>query len=180
MRGRLPGLSGPDTGNNIMDTILLAIPKIKGDSQLDSPLGAGAIEIHSFSHGVAMHLIMDVSNQKRVSGKADFQSMSLTKSTDQATPALYAACAAGDSLGDVELAIGRTEGGKFVPEMSYKLKDAMVEVISTSGGAGGPPHDQFALAYVQIETTFTQQKTDAQKGGKAQFGWHRATNTATQ
>ncbi|MFJ4293271.1 Hcp family type VI secretion system effector [Cupriavidus sp. NPDC089707] len=160
-----------------MDTIILDIPEIKGSNKQQTGRAAERILIYSFSHGVSMQVTNDPGNSKRTAGKAQFHSMQLTKLTDQATPGLYAACAAGRSLGEVKLEIGRTEDGAFRSEMTYTLSDAIVESIHTSGG-GGQPSDTFVLDFTAITAFFTQQKGDAQKEGTAAFGWDLVQNVA--
>ncbi|AQV98983.1 virulence factor secretion apparatus protein [Cupriavidus necator] len=159
-----------------MDTIILDIPEIKGSNKQQTGRAAERIQIYSYSLGVSMMVTNDPGNSKRTSGKANFQSMSMTKPTDQATPGLYAACAAGRSLGDVKLEIGRTEDGAFRSEMTYTLCDAIVEVIQTSGASES--QDAFSLNFTKIMAFYTQQKGDAQKEGTASFGWDVAGNVA--
>jgi type VI secretion system secreted protein Hcp len=103
--------------------------------------------------------------------------MSFSKMTDQSTPSLYTACAAGSKLGDAIIHIGRNEGGKFMSLMKYTLANAMVSNIGTSGG-GGVPNDQFSLNFTKIQSEFTQQNADSTKKGTATFGWDLATNKA--
>ncbi|SCU75986.1 conserved hypothetical protein [Cupriavidus necator] len=160
-----------------MDTIILDIPEIKGSNKQQTGRAAERIQIFSFSHGVAMAVTNDPANSKRTAGKAQFQSMTMSKKTDQATPGLYAACAAGKSLGDVKLEIGRTEDGAFRSEMTYTLSDAIVESIQTAGGMGDSS-DTFTLDFTRITAFFTQQKGDAQKEGTAAFGWDLVENMA--
>lgn len=160
-----------------MDTIILDIPEIKGSNKQQTGRAAERIQIYSFSHGVSMVVTSDPGNTKRTSGKAHFQGMSMTKLTDQATPGLYAACAAGRSLGDVKLEIGRTEDGAFRSEMTYTLFDAVVESINTSG-SGDQLVDAFSLNFTSITAFYTQQKGDALKEGTAAFGWDLAANVA--
>jgi type VI secretion system secreted protein Hcp len=160
-----------------MDTIILDIPEIKGSNKQQTGRAAERIQVYSFAHGVGMHVTNDPGNSKRTAGKAHFDSMSLSKMTDQATPGLYAACAAGRSLGDVKLEIGRTEDGAFRSEMTYTLRDAVVESIHTAGG-GDQMTDSFSLNFTAITSFFTQQKGDAQKEGTAAFGWDIVENVA--
>ncbi len=158
-----------------MDTIILEIKDIKGNSMINGH--ADKIILNSFSHSVSLPLGMDAANTERTLGRPNFSEFQFTKETDQATPALYAACAAGTKLGDASVFIGRNEGGEFMLQMKFVLSNVMVGSISTGGGGGGLS-DSFTLNFTQVTSEYTQQKTDATKKGNAAFGWDLATNTA--
>jgi type VI secretion system secreted protein Hcp len=158
-----------------MDTILLQFKDIKGNSLIDG--FADGIQILSFSHSVAMPMTSDSANTERTLGRPSFSEFSLNKSTDQSTPALYAACAAGTKLGDATISIGRNEGGKFMLHMKFVLSNAMVANIATSGG-GSDMMDSLSLNFSAMTSQYTQQNPDSTKKGTAPFGWDRATNKA--
>lgn len=158
-----------------MDVIILEIKDVKGNCTIDGH--ADQIILNSFSHGVSLPMSMDPGNTERTAGRPLFSEMSFSKMTDQATPALYAACAEGKKLGDATLHIGRNEGGKFMSLMKYTLTNSMVSNINTSGG-GGMPADSFSLNYTKIKSEFTQQNPDSTKKGTASFGWDLETNKA--
>ncbi|MDR5758676.1 MULTISPECIES: type VI secretion system tube protein Hcp [unclassified Caballeronia] len=150
-----------------MDTILLKIDKIKGNSALTGH--ADQIILSSYSFGIQLPMNPDPSATERTLGRAMFSEVHCTKITDLATPSLYRACAAGDKLGDATISIGRTENGKFMELMTYVLSDAMVSNVNTSGA--GQPSDAFAIGYSKITAVYTQQKTDSTQKGKTSFGW---------
>ena len=158
-----------------MDVILLQIKDLKGNCTIDGH--SNEIILNSFQHGVALPMSMDPGNTERTAGRPMFTEMTFSKMTDQATPALYAACAEGKKLGDAILHIGRNEGGAFMSLMKYTLTNALVSNISTAGG-GGIPSDSFSLNYTQIKSEFTQQNPDSTKKGTASFGWNLETNKA--
>jgi type VI secretion system secreted protein Hcp len=122
-------------------------------------------------------MAMDAANTERTGGRPAFSEMSVSKTTDQSTPALYQACAEGKKLGDATIHIGRNEGGAFMLLMKYTLSNAMVSGISTSGGMG-LPSDALSINYTQIKSEFTQQNPDSTKKGTASFGWNIETNKA--
>ena len=157
-----------------MDTILLEIKDIKGNAMIDGH--TDKIIIDSFSHSATIPMSFDAANTERTLGRVSFSEFQFSKVTDQATPALYAACAEGKKLGDATILIGRNEGGKLMLHMKYVLTNAMVSSISTGGGHG--MSDSFSLAFTQITSVYTQQKTDSDKKGTAAFGWDLATNKA--
>ncbi|WP_158936209.1 type VI secretion system tube protein Hcp [Burkholderia sp. S171] len=157
-----------------MDTILLSIKDIKGNALIDGY--ADQIVIHSFSHAVSLPMGMDATNTERTLGRPNFQEFSFSKSTDQATPGLFAACAQGTKLGDATLSIGRNENGKFMLHMKYVLTNSMVSSIGTSGG--GEMGDTFSLNFTQMTSEYTQQNIDSTKKGNASFGWDLSKNVA--
>lgn len=157
-----------------MDTILLQIKDIKGNAMIDGY--ADQIVIHSFSHSVSLPMGMDATNTERTLGRPSFREFTFSKSTDQSTPGLYAACTAGTKLGDATLSIGRNENGKFMLQMKYVMTNAMVSSIGTSGG--GQMSDSFSLNFTQITSAYTQQNIDSTKKGNASFGWDLSKNVA--
>jgi type VI secretion system secreted protein Hcp len=157
-----------------MDTILLSIKDIKGNALIDGY--TDQIVIHSFSHSISLPMGMDATNTERTLGRPNFQEFSFSKSTDQATPGLFAACAQGTKLGDATLSIGRNENGKFMLHMKYVLTNSMVSSIGTSGG--GEMGDTFSLNFTQMTSEYTQQNIDSTKKGNASFGWDLSKNVA--
>jgi len=157
-----------------MDTILLLIKDIKGNAMIDGY--TDQIVIHSFSHAISLPMGMDATNTERTLGRPNFQEFTLSKSTDQSTPGLYAACAAGTKLGDATLSVGRNENGKFMLHMKYVLTNAMISSISTSGGGG--MGDTVSINFTQVTSEYTQQNTDSTKKGTASFGWDLTKNVA--
>jgi len=158
-----------------MDVIILEIPGIKGNCQIDKY--QGQIIILSYSHGVHLPLQMDTSNTERTAGRPVFTEMTFNKMTDISTPVLYASCVQGKKLGDAKIHIGRNENGVFMSLIEYVLTSAMVSNITTSGG-GGVPTDSFSLNFTKITSEFTQQASDSLKKGTSTFGWDLETNKA--
>jgi type VI secretion system secreted protein Hcp len=156
-----------------MDTIILQLGTIKGNSTIKGYVDM--ILLLSFSHSASLPMGMDTSNTERTLGRPNFSEFSVNKSTDQSTPALYAACAGGTKLGNATIYIGRNEGGVFMPQMKYVLTNAMVSNISTGGG--GEMMDSFSLHYTAITAEYTQQNIDSTKKGTASFGWNLSANT---
>jgi len=155
-----------------MDTILLQIKDIKGNSTLQD--FADAIILDSMSHGVTLPMAMDMANTERALGRAAFSEVNVSKTTDQSTPALYSACAAGTKLGDATISIGRNESGKFLSHVKYTLGNAMISSISTGLGGGGT--DSISIVYSKITMEYTQQGVTGDKAGTASFGWDLAKN----
>lgn len=159
-----------------MDTILLQINNIKGNSTLDGH--ADAIILTTVSHGVMLPMSMDMANTERALGRPSFSEMTFSKAMDQSTPALYNACASGAKLNDATILIGRNESGSFLLHVKYVLGNAMVSSISSALGEGGSS-DSFTLCFSKLSIEYTQQATAGNKAGTASFGWDLATNKST-
>jgi type VI secretion system secreted protein Hcp len=157
-----------------MDTVLLQIKDIKGNSTLEG--ATDQIVLYSYGLGVQMQMNNDVGRTERTLGRPHFQEFSISKATDQSTPALYAACAGGTKLGDAKISIGRNENSVFMPLIEYTLSDAMISQISTGGS--GESSDSVTINFSKITTTYTQQNVDSTKKGTASFGWDLAANKA--
>ncbi|MDE1180906.1 type VI secretion system tube protein Hcp [Paraburkholderia sp.] len=158
-----------------MDTIILQFKEIKGNSLIDGY--KEGIQLMSFSHGVVLPMSFDTANTERTMGRPSFSEFNLSKLTDQSTPALYAACAAGTKLGDATISIGRNEGGKFMLQMKYVMSNAMIASISTSGG-GSDMMDSLSINFSALTSQYTQQNPDSTLAGTAPFGWDLSTNKA--
>lgn len=155
-----------------MDTILLQIKDVKGNSTIEGY--ADTIILDSMSNGVSLPLTTDMANTERAMGRPSFSEISVSKSIDQSTPALYSACAAGTKLGDVTIHVGRNESGKFMPLLKYTLNNTMVSSINTGVSGGGA--DNLSLSYSKIAIEYTQQGVTGDKAGTASFGWDLAKN----
>jgi type VI secretion system secreted protein Hcp len=158
-----------------MDTIILSIASIKGNSSLAG--FENKIIIESFSHGVSLPMNVDVGNSERTLGRPIFSLMALTKMSDVSTPPLYAACAAGTKLGEVTVEISRNQEGASMSLIKYTMANAMISAIHTNGTAGGAA-DSFSISFTKVTSVFTQQKSDASAKGNAQFGWDLTLNKA--
>lgn len=157
-----------------MDTIILKLGTIQGNSTIKGY--ENQIILQSFSLGVSLPIGLDTSNTERTMGRPNFSDFQVNKATDQSTPALYAACAAGTKIGNATIAIGRNEGGVFMLQMQYVLTNAMVANISTGGG--GEMMDSMSVHFSAITAQYTQQNVDSTKKGSASFGWDLSTNAA--
>src|ERR1043165_2908307 len=94
-----------------MDVIILDMGgDVKGESNLTD--FKDKMELLSFSHGVAMQITGDISNSERTSGKPNHQDMTVTKYLDAASPVLNQSCCEGKAFPEVNVIIGRDDGGR--------------------------------------------------------------------
>jgi type VI secretion system secreted protein Hcp len=123
---------------------------------------------------------VNVSNAKRSTGRARFQEMEFTKAIDAATPVLYANCAAGTSLGEAKLQVGRISAGEYKEVMAVLLINPIISQIATGGyGEGKVPMDSFTINFTECGIEYTAQDATNATGGKTAFGWNLTTNTAS-
>ena len=74
-----------------MDTIILELPNIKGNSLIKDH--TDKVIVDSFSISMSLPLTSDPANTERTLGRVSISEMSFSKATDLSTCALYAACA---------------------------------------------------------------------------------------
>jgi len=157
-----------------MDTLILDIPKINGESLLDGY--KDKIEILSFSHGIAMQITGDVSNTERTSGKPNHQDFTFTKYMDASTPHLNDACNKATGLGTVKFYILRNDGTDMLILMEYEMSNSIISSVSIGGGGGDKPVETLTINYSALKQTYHSQKEEVGKKGKIETSWDLATN----
>ena len=138
----------------------------------------GKIELLSFSHGVAMQVTGDMSNAERASRRPNHQDMTVTKYLDAASPVLNQGCCTATAYPQVDIIIGRNDGGAVVELMRYTMKNCLISAISVGGGGGDKPVETVTLNYNQITWKFTSQKPEVGKEGNVDGKWNLSTNKA--
>jgi type VI secretion system secreted protein Hcp len=159
-----------------MDVLLMkTTPDIPGTSTLKD--FTNQIELLSFSHGVAMQITGDISNQERTSGKPNHQDFTITKYLDQATPKFNEACCKGDNFSEVKVVIARNDKGAVLKLIEYTLKNVVFSSISIGGGGGDKPVETVTMNYNHITWDFHHQKSEGSEGGHVDTKWDLAKNT---
>src|SRR3954454_19137806 len=111
-----------------MDLLIMDLgDAIKGESSVDSY--KEKVELLSFSHGVAMQITGDQSNQKRTSGKPNHQDFTVTKYVDLATANLIDYCNQAKPLTSIKIVVGQNENGKVNPILTYTMTNALVSSV---------------------------------------------------
>lgn len=157
-----------------MDTMILDIPKINGESLLEGY--KDKIEVLSFSHGIAMQITGDVSNTERTSGKPNHQDFTFTKYMDASTPHLNDACNHATGLGTVKFTILRNDGTAMLVLIEYEMSNAIISSVSIGGGGGDKPVETLTINYTALKQTYHSQKEEVGKKGKIETSWDLATN----
>jgi type VI secretion system secreted protein Hcp len=161
-----------------MDVLIMDMgPDVRGESSLEGY--AGKLELLSFSHGVAMQITGDISNSERTSGRPNHTDMTVTKYLDAASPVLNQACCEGKAFPEVNIIIGRNDGGRAVELMRYVLKGVLISSISVGGGGGDRPVETLTLNYNQITWRFTAQKPEVDSPKVTEGKWDLESNNVS-
>jgi type VI secretion system secreted protein Hcp len=161
-----------------MDLLILDCgDTIKGECTITGYIDK--IELLSYSHGVAMQITGDPSNQKRTSGKPNHQDMTVTKYVDLATALLIEYCNKGTAIAKLKLSVGQNEEGKMNAIITYDMDNVVVSSVSVGGGGGGKPQETVTLNYTKMTWTYKPQVPKGEIKGQNSTIWDLSTNTAT-
>ena len=117
-----------------------------------------AVEVFSFSWGVSNPVTL-----RKGTGlspeRPTFSSFNILKRADSASPALLAACAAGNYYDEVKVTLRRPggDGSSFVFQV-YTFKHVFVSSLQWSGSSGGDdtPTESVSLVYEQVVYEYTK------------------------
>jgi type VI secretion system secreted protein Hcp len=129
--------------------------QIKGDSAIDGH--ADWITIDNISLGVGRAISSSGGGLDREVSNPSFSEISLSKSTDIASPDLWYQAIQGKSLGDAEIHFVQTgaEGTSQV-YLKIKLTDAIISSYQASGAANHRPSESLSLNFTKIEYQYDQ------------------------
>lgn len=138
---QFPGASGSVTTQGFQNWIELVSVSFGMDRPSDSRLGTA-------SYGAT--------------GKLKIHDITITKSSDNASPALTIAALQGAFDKTVNIAFTTTTTAGMVNFMSYQLQDCGVASAQTHGGQEGLPTESYTLSFSQIQFTFNNMDQSAQ------------------
>lgn len=149
---------------------------IKGQTQVKG--FEDTLEVNSFQFGVGIAVTSASTNQTRTGGHASFSEVSVTRTSDSATPQMLQHLAEGATLaGDTIITFTREDKGATLSLIVIKLTDVVLSGLSISSG-GDEPMENFSLNYAKITLEYTKQKEEGGKEGVAPFGWDISLNEA--
>src|SRR5215831_6190740 len=138
-----------------------------------------ALEIMSFSFGVAQAETTGSMSTGAGAGKAKFEEFSVEKGVDLASVPLYNSCTGGAHFPSVMLVI-RKAGGSNLLYIQYIFRMVFVTNISWSGGGGEEaPRETVKFKFGAMGIQYISQKADGTEGVKMQGMWSTATNKPT-
>lgn len=130
-----------------------------------------ALEVLSFSFGVAQAETAGSQSSGAGAGKAKFEEFSIEKACDLSSVPLYGACAAGAHFPEVWLVI-RKAGGSNLLYLQYIFLMVFVTGINWSGGSGEEaPKETVKFRFGAMGLQYTQQKPDGTAGTKMSGAW---------
>ena len=115
-------------------------------------------------------------------GKVTFQDFQFNVPVGPATPKLLLACAQGTHIASAVLSVRKT-GAKAgaaagVDYLKYTLTNCVVSSVTTGGAStDDAPHENFSLAFAQIQVSFQPQSATGQAAGPpTTTGWNLQQN----
>ena len=137
-------------------------PDIEGESMVKDH--EKEIDVISYSWGVSQPSAGPTGSGMSAS-TAQFQSLSITKYIDKASPTLMMKCTTGATIGNAVMTVRMAAGeeGTYIPYFVFKMEPAFVTSYSTSAsGAGGEKGTEFiTLAFRVVKIEYTPQETMA-------------------
>jgi type VI secretion system secreted protein Hcp len=109
-------------------------------------------------------------------GKVDFSSLHAVAYTSIASPKLFLACANGQHIPDVTLAVTQKKKGKRQDYLIIKLEDVQIVSYQMSAIEGSRPTDEFDLNFGKIEVEYSRIKADGSLEAPETAGWDVKTN----
>jgi type VI secretion system secreted protein Hcp len=134
------------------------------------------IELKTFGHGVSQPVSKTVSSAGgATTERADFETFTITKEVDLASPKLYEAGFTGKHIKEITVTLCRAGGSK---EKFLEIKMEQVLVSYFWQGSGGEfPVETVSFAPGKITMKYIQQKReDGTGGGNVAAGWDLTAN----
>jgi type VI secretion system secreted protein Hcp len=113
----------------------------------------GDIEVSSFSFGVH-NTGAHGSGGGGGAGKTSFESFTIMKTVDKASPLLFQACASGKHIKWAELLFARKAGSKQEDYLYIKLQDVLISSVQAGGSTKGAPQEQVSLTFQKMQETY--------------------------
>ena len=157
---------------------LLEIDGIKGESQ-DSK-HPGALEVMSFSWGLANPSSIGSATGGAGAGRATFQDFHFTHKSDSASPQLMLACATGEHIKTATLTVrkaGRDQAQEYLKiELSDLLISSFKQDAVLASETDPTPTESVSLNFAKIQYSQATQKPDGTLGDATSGGWDLKSN----
>ena len=176
---REPGRTGPAPNsrpigigtqkeNNVAVNAYLYIDGVEGPST-SKP---NHIDVLSFSWGVSQTSTYGPgqSGKEAKAGRADFNTLTITKVLDKASPFLFDHCASGDILKEVYILYNKPIGDKQDDYFRIYLKDAYITNHQLSAALENPT-ESVSFAFQAVEIAYRPEKDDGSLDGAIPKGY---------
>jgi type VI secretion system secreted protein Hcp len=151
----------------------------EGESQDDWFAKKKAVEISSFSFGIAQAETSGSGTSGASAGKAKFEEFTVEKDVDQASSPLFVACTAGAHYPALMLVV-RKAGGSNLLYIQYVFRQVFVTGINWSGGGGEENlKETIKFKFGAMGIQYVQQLATGLEGKKMVGMWNAVTNSPT-
>jgi type VI secretion system secreted protein Hcp len=123
------------------------------------------IEVTSFEHGLSQPMSGPSGTGGRAASRADFDTLTVEKMVDTATPDLNQYCAQGKHIAKLELEVCQETGDK-VTYLKYEMENVMVKSVAINGAGSDRPTERVEFVFDKIGWEYTPVKNDGAAGGK--------------
>jgi type VI protein secretion system component Hcp len=148
----------------------------EGETTDDWFMKKKALEVNSFSFGIAQAETSGSGTTGASAGKAKFEEFTIEKDVDQASCPLFVACTAGAHYPAIMLAI-RKPGGSNLLYIQYIFRQVFVTGINWSGGGGEEnPKETIKFKFGAMGIQYIQQLATGAEGKKMVGMWCTVTN----
>ena len=149
----------------------LKITDIKGDSTVDGH--ADEIELSSWNMAVSVPVGPRTTGGSGAAGTCMHSDLQCSKSLDESSNALAAACWTGKTIPEAIITVQRQGegGGGKVDYMKVTLTDVLLSSYSRSGADSSVPMDSFSLNYGTIKCEYLTTDVAGGSGGWQSNAW---------
>ena len=156
--------------------IYVQIPGIKGQTQVTG--FKDCLEVDSFQFGVGLGVTSGTTNSERTTGLPSFSEVTLTRTSDSATPQLLQKLAGAEAVsGKTVITFVRQANTELLNLLVITLTDVIFSGVSLSSG-GELPVESISLNYSGIEINYTKQGEGGGNEGNSPFIWNISANEA--
>jgi type VI secretion system secreted protein Hcp len=149
--------------------IFMTLPGIEGEATTKG--FESQMELWSLSHGITQS-----ANPAQASGhssaEAHLSPVSVTKSSDKASPILMEKCCDASHFEEITFTLTRTVNKVIQKYMTIVLKDALIADISFGASTEGQPTETLSFVYSQIEWTYGNIEKTGKGSGNTTGSWN--------
>ncbi len=148
--------------------VFLEVDGVQGES--NDQQFSNAIVVNTFSFGVSTASNGDASGASRtLAGGKAWDSLTITKKVDKASPKLFLNAATGEMIKTITLSNRRT--GPKDKQVYYKIKLSDVLVSSVKVSEGTDVMEMVSFTFGRIEIEYKQQNPDGSLGSPIKVGY---------